>query len=45
MPLYCQHCKRTTEYRIVRMYTDGRERRWEVYRCVRCKHEREYAVS
>ena len=45
MQLFCENCGDYREYHIVRTYTDDRGCVWEVYRCTRCGHEREYAVQ
>jgi len=41
----CEKCGKTSEWEFLREYTDGRGRRWEVYRCSHCGNTRRYAVT
>ena len=45
MNLQCTLCNERARFYIVRVYTDLRGRRWEVYECARCGHRVQYAVT
>ena len=45
MILRCPECGEHIRFYIVREYTDGRGRRWEVYQCEKCGHRVKYAVT
>lgn len=45
MIIVCDKCGMMALQNYVREETDAEGRRWEVYRCIRCKREIKYAVE